>query len=114
MSFNREIDAGMLIEELRVGLDGSALIAADVGLVIVKINILHGLPEQVFLRSRGSRSHRRRRLCDSESRGGLLSSARAFGYQVIGGRIGGSDLVRSAGLKRPPDINGHIAGNVSV
>src|SRR5258706_5713595 len=105
MSFNREIDAGMLIEELRVGLDGSALIAADVGLVIVKINILHGLPEQVFLRSRGSRSHRRRSLCDSESRGGLLSSAGAFGYQVISGRIGGSGLLRSAACQLPPSTN---------
>ena len=50
VSFDRETHIGMLAEELRVGLHRRLLVAPEVGLVIVEINILDALAEQVFVR----------------------------------------------------------------
>jgi hypothetical protein len=50
VSFNRDVDIGMLREELHVGLHGRLLVAANIGLVIVEVNILHVLTEQLLVR----------------------------------------------------------------
>src|SRR5579864_2368223 len=54
VALNREVDIGMLIEESRVGLHRSLLIAANVGLVVVKIDVLDRLSEQILVGRRRS------------------------------------------------------------
>ena len=55
---------GMLVQELRVGLHRTLLIAANISLVVVEVDILDVLAEQVFVREPigGWLSRRRRRL----------------------------------------------------
>src|SRR5271165_3401747 len=60
VSFNREVDVGMLIEERYVGLQRTLLVSAKVGLVVIKVHILDVLAEQVLVRHR--RSGRRRQI----------------------------------------------------
>src|ERR1017187_3255946 len=63
VSFNRDVYIGMLIEELHVGLQRRLLVTANVGLVVVEVNILNVLAEQVLVRHRRSwRRWRWRRL----------------------------------------------------
>src|ERR1700728_287847 len=107
---NRNVDVGMLIEELRVGLHRTLLIAANGGLVVVEINILHVLTEQVFGRYRRSRGRRRGRLRSRKPRHGFLGSARSFGGQVIGHRIGGRHALRAVRLHRANAIDRHVGG----
>ena len=45
VSLNRDVDAGMLCQELRIRLDRTLLIAADIGFIVVKVNILDTLSE---------------------------------------------------------------------
>ena len=111
MPFNRKVDVGMLIEEEHIGLDGSLLIGANVVPIVVEVDVLDVVAEEVFFRGRrrrGSFSSGRRR--DGEARAGLLVSARAFGNEVIGDGIGGSDLLRPAGLNGADAIDGDIGG----
>src|SRR5208282_4345535 len=50
MSLDRKVDVGMLVEKKHVGLYGSLLIGAYVGLVVVEINVLDALTEQILVR----------------------------------------------------------------
>src|SRR5579863_3719469 len=49
VSLNRKIHVGMMREELRISLHRGLLVTADVGLVVIKIDILDILAEQVFI-----------------------------------------------------------------
>src|SRR5580658_10914062 len=99
----------MLAEELGIALGGSLLIGANIGLVVIEIDVLDILAEQILVtRSCGNRRRRWRRLGDGEARSRLLRSARTFGYQVIGGGIGRADRLRSTGLNGSDAINGNV------
>src|ERR1700723_2938005 len=50
VSFNRKADVRVLVEEEHVGLNGSLLIATNVGLVVVEVNVLDSAPKEVFFR----------------------------------------------------------------
>ena len=109
MSLNCEVDAGMLIEELRVSLDRRLLIGAHIRLVVVEIDILDVLIEQLRFRKRRRRRRRRWwRLRYREARGRLLRSAGTFRRQVIGCRGAGRNLLRSAGLNRANAVDRHV------
>src|SRR5271170_2124497 len=100
----------MLAEELHVGLDGSLLVGADVGLIVVKVNVPHSAPEQVFFARPDCWRWRRRRLGDSEASAGLLRSAGAFGDEMIGSGRTGAHRLRPAGLDRTDAVDGNISG----
>src|ERR1017187_5501280 len=101
VSFNRDVYIGMLIEELHVGLQRRLLVTANVGLVVVEVNILHVLAEQVLVRHRRSwRRWRWRRLSYGKPRSGFLAAARSFGRQGIGRRIRRGHTLRAVGLHR--------------
>src|ERR1035437_2640558 len=107
VSFNRDVYVGMLIEELHVGLQRRLLVTANVGLVVVEVNILHVLAEQVLVRHR-RRWRRWRRLGYGKPRSGFLAAARSFGRQVIGRRIRRGDALRTVGLHRSNAIDRHV------
>src|SRR5579862_4427792 len=113
VSFNREIHVRMLSEELRIGLYRRLLVSANVGLIVVKIDVLHVLIEQVLIgHIRGGR-RRRRRLRHRQTRRRFLRTARAFGDQVISGRIARRNALRSIRLHRANAVNrniGRVAG----
>src|ERR1022692_3629635 len=106
VSFNRDVYIGMLIEELHVGLQRRLLVTANVGLVVVEVNILHVLAEQVLVRHRWN--WRRRRLSYGKPRSGFLAAARSFGRQMIGRRIRRGDALRAVGLHRSNAIDRHV------
>src|ERR1700678_375265 len=110
MSFNNEVDVGVLAEELGVCLDVGLLIGAEVRLVVIEINVLHALAEEIFVRGRRSRGHWRRRLSDRETRSGVLRSAGTFGREVVGGGSRGSNRLRSTGLNRANAVDGNVGG----
>src|SRR5277367_2785410 len=110
MSFNREVDAGVLVEELGVRLDVGLLIGAEVRLVIIEIDIFHVLAEEVFVRGRRSCGHWRRWLRDREARGGVLGSAATLRREVIGGGSSRRNRLRSAGLNRADAVDGNVGG----
>src|SRR5690349_10099585 len=45
VSFNREVHIGMLIEELSIGLNRGLLIGANIGLVVIEVDVLDILRE---------------------------------------------------------------------
>src|ERR1700758_5198402 len=77
VSFNREVHVRMLREELRVGLDRGLLVAANVGLVVVKVDVLHVLVEQVLIGHVRRWRRWRWRLGHGQSRRRLLRAARS-------------------------------------
>ena len=107
--YKRQVDTGMLVEELRVGLDGDLLIGTKIRLIVIEIDVFHGRTEEIFVRGRRG-GNWRRRLGDGETRSGVLRSARAFGRQVIGGGISRGDLLRPAGLHRADAVDGNVSG----
>src|ERR1700722_4854957 len=107
---NREGYARVLIEELRIGLDRTLLRAADIGLVVIEVDILYRLPEKILFCSRWRRRSLSLRRRYREARSGLLSSTRTFGDEVIGSGVAGADLLRSAGLNCADAVNGNVGG----
>src|SRR6266851_2560547 len=59
VSLNREVDAGMLLQERDIGLNGGLIGGANVGLVVIEVNVLHILREQLLLGERRRRWRRR-------------------------------------------------------
>src|SRR5271166_5859478 len=111
MPLDREVDAGMLVEELRIGLQGRLLIAANIGLVVIEVDVFYALAKKIFFRRRRRRrslGHRRRR--NREARRSLLGSAGALSDQVIGSGIARGHLLRSAGLHGADAVNRNVRG----
>jgi len=50
VSLNREVEVGMLVEELSVGLNGGLLVGANVALIVLEIDIFDALAEEIFFR----------------------------------------------------------------
>ena len=99
MSFNRKAHVRMLIEELSVGLNGGLLIGANIGLVVIEIDVLDVLREQILIRDGRSRRRRRWRcLRDSQPRSRFLRSTGTFGSQVICRRVGRRHALRTVRL----------------
>src|SRR5271170_683121 len=101
MSLDRDADVGMLLQEWSITLQRALVGRAYVVLVVVEENILHILCEQLLFRGGGSR---RWRCCwrwvDGYTSGGILGSAGAFCDEMVGGRIGWTQLTRAAGVDR--------------
>src|ERR1700722_1198897 len=110
MSLNRDVHILMLIEELRVRLQRTLLIAANIRLVVIEVHILDVLAEQVFVRHRW-RGRRWRRWCRShcKPRRSFLRTARSLGNQVIGRRIGRRDALRAVRLHRANPVDRHVS-----
>src|ERR1700719_4395681 len=85
VTLNREIHVGVLTEELSVSLDRTLLVATNVGLVVIEVNVLDARREQILFRGRRSGSGWRRRLSDSNARGRFLRSAGSLGRQMVSG-----------------------------
>src|SRR5580658_10685182 len=108
---HRETDGRVLVEELHIAQHRALLIAANVGLVIVEVDILDVLTEQVFIGGRCRRRGRRWwQLRHGDSRGGLLTSASSFRGQVIRSRIRRTHRLRSIGLYCANAVDGYIRG----
>src|ERR1700730_16726287 len=110
VTFNREIHVGVLTEELSVSLDRTLLVATNVGLVVVEVNILDARREQIFFRRRRTSSGWRRRLSDCNARGRFLCSAGSLGSQMVSGRLCWCHLLRAAGLHSADAINRNVGG----
>src|SRR5581483_8306505 len=83
VSLNREVDVGMLSQELRARLNGCRLVSADVVLVVIEVDVLHILREQLFFRC--ARSGRGRRgSSDGYACRCFLCSAGPLGRQTVG------------------------------
>ena len=79
MPFNREVHARMLIEELGIGLNRGLLVATNIGLVVIEVDVLNILSEQILIRDGRSRWRRWRGcLRDGQSCSRLLRSTRTF------------------------------------
>src|ERR1700747_2179609 len=101
VSFDRYIDIRVLTEELRVGLQRRLLVATNIRLVVVEVDVLDVLTEQVFVAHRGSWwRRRRRRLRHGQPRGGLLRATCTLGGEVIGGGIRRRHALRAVRLHR--------------
>jgi hypothetical protein len=84
VSLDREIDVGILIEKEHVGLQSRILIGSQIGLVVIKVNVLDVLDEQLFVGRSGRWWWRRRwRLSHRQVNSGILCSARSLRYQVV-------------------------------
>src|SRR5580693_3631701 len=110
MSLDHDVDVAVLREELRIRLESSLLIAANVRLVVVKVNVFHVLREQVFVRWRGGWRRWRRRLGDGNARSSFLRSARSFGRQVISGGLGRRYLLGPVRLHCTDAVDRNIGG----
>src|SRR5258708_26407637 len=90
---DRDVDVGMLAQKLRIGLDRTLLIAADVSLIVIKVNILDALSEQSLIRRRSILGLRLRslRYCDAGRR--ILRPSGTLCGQVVGRRIGRGNLL---------------------
>ena len=110
MSFNNEVDIGVLVEELSVRLDVGLLIGTEVRLVVIKIDVFDGLAKEIFVRGRRSCGHWRLCLRDRQARSGVLRSAGTFSGEVVGGGSGGCNRLRSTGLNRANAIDGNVGG----
>ncbi len=111
MPLNREVHVRMLIEELRVGLNRGLLIGANIGLVVIEIDVLDILREQVFIRyGRGRRWRRWWRLRYGQARRRFLGSAGTFRRQVVGRRIGGRYALRTVRLHGANAIDRNVSG----
>jgi len=113
VTLNREIHVGVLTEELSVSLDRTLLVATNVGLVVVEVNVLDARREQIFFRGRRSSRSWRCRLSDRNARGRFLRPASSLGSQVVSGRLRWSHLLRAAGLHSADAINRNVGGAAS-
>jgi len=109
VSFNRNVDIGVLREERHVGLDGSPLVGANVGLVVVEIDVLNVLTKQVLVRNvRSWRRRRWRRLSYGKPCRGFLAPTRSLGDEVISRGIRRGHALRSVRLHGANSVNRHI------
>jgi hypothetical protein len=108
VALDGDVDIGVLAEELRVRLHRCLLVAPNVGLVVIEIDIFYVLIEQVLIGDRWRRWWRRRCLRDRKPRSRFLRSTRTFCYEVIGGRVGWRDRLRPVGLHRADAVDGNI------
>src|SRR5580692_706004 len=109
VSFNRQVDIGMLIEERHIGLDRRLLVGANISLVVVEVHVFNVLAEQVFVRHRWSGRRRRwRRLRDRELRGRFLRAARSLGRQMISRRSRRRHALRTVRLNGANAVDRHI------
>src|SRR5215472_6058466 len=109
MSFDREIEVGMLAQELHVSLNGGLLVRTNVRLVVVEVHILDVLTEQVLVGNRGSRRRWRRRWSgNGQSRRSFLRSTRTLGDEMIRARIGRRNALRPVRLHRSNAVNRHV------
>src|ERR1700682_5603687 len=93
VSLDRYVHVGMLAQELRIGLDRTLLITADISLIVVKVDILDTLSEQSLIGQRSSLGLLWRRLRDTDASRRILRASRTLCGQVIGGRIGRGNLL---------------------
>lgn len=94
VSLNREMDVGMLLKESDIRLDRTLLVRANIGFVVIEVDVLYVLREQFLLgRSRWRRRRWRRRLSYGDPRSCLLRPPRSFRGQCVGSRIGRSRLL---------------------
>src|SRR5437899_4477823 len=108
MPLDRDIDASVLSEELRIGLHRGLLIGTNVRLVVIEVDVFHILAKQVLIADRGSRRWRwLRRLRHRQAGGGLLRSTRTLRGVVIWGRIRRRNALRAVRLPRANAINRH-------
>src|SRR5450755_896477 len=107
---NSEVHVGMSVQELHVGRQGTLLIAADIRLVIVEINVLHILAEQFLVGRRRLGWRRRWRSRHRDAGAGLLRSAGTFRCEVIRSRVRGRNGLRSVGLHRTDAVDGNVGG----
>src|SRR5262249_31494430 len=84
-SLNRVVDAGMLLQEVDIALQHSLLVAADIGLVVIEVNILHVLREKLLFCRRWRRRRRRWWSGHGNARRGGLRSTRTLRGQGIRG-----------------------------
>jgi len=105
MSLDREVDVGMSVEELRISCDRALLIRADRFAVVVKIDILDARSEQILFRRSGAYGRGRRWSIDGYACRGILRPSRALGYEMVGGRVSGCDLLRSTRIHRTDTID---------
>src|SRR5208282_2579700 len=96
MSLDGDVDVGMLLQEACIALHRALVGGAYIVLVVVEVNIFDVLSEELLLGSRGSRRRCRWWRVDGHASSGVLSSAGAFGDEMVGGRIGWSHLARAA------------------
>src|SRR5271155_3985451 len=108
VSLNRDADVGMLLQEAGIALNNALVGATDVVLVIFEINIFHVLREEFFFGCVRGFRWRRGRGIDGHASGGILSSAGAFGDEMIGGRIGRSNLARTAHIYRADAVDADV------
>src|SRR5208337_271838 len=55
VSFDRDVDVGMLLQELCIALQRALLVRAHIVLVVIEVNVLHILREELLFRSGRSR-----------------------------------------------------------
>src|SRR5271167_419080 len=98
VSLDREADVGMLLEESDIGLQRTSLVSANIRFVVIEVDVLHVLREQLLV-GRSGRWWRwwRRWLGHGHPGRSLLRTASSLRSQRVGGRIGWSHRLRSAG-----------------
>src|SRR5277367_2577731 len=111
VSLDHEVDVGMLRQESYIRLQRSLLVSANIGFVVIKVDVLNVLREQLFLArtGRGGRRRRRRRSHGNPCRS-LLRAAGSFRGKRVGRGIGRVHLLRAAGLHRSNSVDAHIRG----
>src|ERR1700680_3952761 len=101
----------MLLEEIDIRLYRTLLVRANIGFVVLEINVLYALREQ-FLLGWSSCGGRRWRggLSDGHPRRCLLCPPGSLRSQRVGSRIGRSYLLRAAGLHGSNPVDAHVGG----
>src|ERR1700731_4071008 len=112
MTFDRDVDIGMLLQELRIGLQRALLAAANIVLVVIEVDVLHILREQFFFR--GVRSGLSRRCVYGYTSGSVLASSRALSDQMVGCRICWSDLAGAALVDGTNALNADVRRSSSL
>src|SRR5271156_6926991 len=111
MSLDGDVDVGMLLQELCVGLQGALIGRAYVGLVVVEEDVLHVLREEFFFGCVGGSGRRwRGSRVDGHASGGVLCAAGALGDEMVSGRVGRSNLARAANVNRPDAVDADVGG----
>src|ERR1700674_1486963 len=110
VSIDREVDVGMLLEEIDIRLQRTSLVSANIGLVVIEVDVLHALREQLLLAWSGCGWWWWRRCGHGHPGCSLLRTAGSFRSQCVGGRIGRGYLLRAAGLHGSNAVDANIGG----